>query len=119
MDACCVQDGTVILWRATEPSPSTPSDRDSDKNSGADAGAKERLLLTPKATLRGHSGSHVWRLALHHEGTRTVEKGLCGDGCREGGSRRNAGGMVLLATGGNDGGCKLWDLAFESAREQR
>lgn len=124
------QDGTAILWReclahesVTSPDkaagPKTPAAIAAPKVSSEHGGQ-----LVPAAIMRGHSGTHVWRLAVHefdpcsidHEGRSSGSCGAPKDGgaIAEGSPGR---GLVLMATGGNDGAAKLWDLDFEAACE--
>ncbi|CAN0298303.1 unnamed protein product, partial [Laminaria digitata] len=130
-------DGTVILWRErlahesaaspdTAAGPTTPADTAAPKISGGHGGQ-----LVPAAIMRGHSGAHVWRLAvheldpcpLHHDdrfgGSCEFDPRSIDNVSRSGGSCRapsDAGiiaerspgrGLVLMATGGNDGASKL------------
>lgn len=124
-----MQDGTAILWREclahesaatpdTTAGPTTPAVA-APKVSGGRGGQ-----LVPAAIMRGHSGAHVWRLAVHEFDPRPVDVnsrsgGSCGaptggGTCSEESPGR---GLVLMATGGNDGASKLWDLEFEAACE--
>lgn len=127
-----LQDGTAILWGEGRPT----CDRRPSGGLGvsAAAAAAEKGItatgdgdgcdgtrdsgggqLFPQAIMRGHDGSNVWRLAVHTldhgrdvEGGR-VSRGACAD----------VSGLTLVATGGNDGAVKLWDLAFEAACQTR
>lgn len=90
-------------------------------------GQREGGQLVPVATMRGHSGVNTWRLAVHEFDSR---RGAGGSSCDELNSAaatekrreergRDRRGLTLMATGGNDGTCKLWDLEFEGACETR
>lgn len=81
----------------------------------------------PAALMRGHSGAGVWRLAVHELASRPTaaisEEKYCRVALGEseiGRPRQDSTlGLALMATGGNDGACKLWDLGFEAACERR
>ena len=80
--------------------------------------------LVPVATLRGHSGASVWRLAVHDFPPHSAAISDFGGGSSAGaiagrGSGHESGrALTLLATGGNDAACKLWDLGFEASCEK-
>lgn len=122
------QDGTAILWRECfiKEDLQNPGTAASSAITSTEAQAHhdhERHLV-PVTTLRAHSRSHVWRLAVH-ESTRSLQESKSSKTARnmngkvnlEGQSKNQ--GLVLLATGGNDGGIKLWDLGFEAGHERR
>lgn len=91
--------------------------------------------MIPAAIMRGHSGSNVWRLAVHEFvsqspiGNSTTCKSSArfghggeSDGKVDSVSRRSCEGTecyVIMATGGNDGASKLWDLGFEATCERK
>ncbi|CAM9184864.1 unnamed protein product [Scytosiphon promiscuus] len=128
----CGEDGSAILWRQERrhedsstarrasvlavPSPTTPPEK---KRGGGQ--------LVPAAVLRGHSGASVWRLAVHEDASRSTATASNEEGSwtplgKSGTNRARDDappGLALMATGGNDGACKLWDVGFEAACERR
>lgn len=69
-----LKDATAILWREIDPvravenvldiaRPTAPSP--SDNVMREEVKRTQRKELVPAAIMRGHSGSHVWRLAIH------------------------------------------------------
>ena len=91
---------------------------------------REGGLLVPVATMQGHSGVNTWRLAVHEFDSRRGGNRTSTSSCDEHGSvaatesgrkerDKDWRGLTLLATGGNDGACKLWDLGFAGACERR
>lgn len=129
------QDGATFLWRekqdidaaAAVTAEAAAARTASTKSSAARTpisvtppqarlhGRGEGGQLVPVANMRGHSGVNTWRLAVHEFESRS---GGCGSSSSSSSSddRRV---LTLLATGGNDGTCKLWDLEFEGACERR
>lgn len=124
------QDGTAILWREclaheSTASPGTAADLITPAATAAPkASGGHGRQLVPSAIMRGHSGAHVWRLAVHEFGPCSVDhddrsSGICGTpiGSRAIAERGPGRGLVVMATGGNDGAAKLWDLEFEATCE--
>lgn len=138
-----IQDGAAIIWRdprsvndaadtaaeaaaaptasttKTPPRPSATTEKPHlhDRREGGQ--------LIPVATMRGHSGVNTWRLAVHEFDSRSSSSSSdelstadATDSKRE---EQESGwrGLTLMATGGNDGTCKFWDLEFEGACERR
>ncbi|CAM9807927.1 unnamed protein product, partial [Hapterophycus canaliculatus] len=133
-------DGSAILWReecrANDNSAAAVGDKATKKLAFAapaprpppDSNSRGRQLV-PAAVLRGHSGASVWRLAVHECTSGPTATVGTAEGCSRtalGGSEvvpagndATTPGLALVATGGNDGACKLWDLGFEAACERR
>ena len=122
------QDGTAILWREglARENAASPGTAAGLKTPAATAAPKvsggHGRQLVPAAIMRGHSGAHVWRLAVHEFGPCSIDhdgSDICGTPTGGGGiaERGPVRGLVLMATGGNDGAAKLWDLEFEAACE--
>lgn len=123
------QDGAAILW-SERPSHKIFSKSglatEASSAAGLPVDGQHGRYMVPAAIMRGHSGSHVWRLNVHdftpdstdakHEGSDNVCAGRDG-GVSAAKKKRRA--MVLMATGGNDGALKIWDLRFEAACERR
>lgn len=115
------QDGTAVLWGEDLQSSTQGDGIVSDGQGGQ---------LVPIAIMRGHGGSHVWRVAAHYfppRGDRSErgnprQKSYRGERWGNdvaGGTWDGIRGLALLATGGNDGAIKLWDLDFEAACQTR
>ena len=124
------QDGTAILWREclTHESAANPNTPAGPMTTAATAAPKVRGVhggqLLPAAIMRGYGGAHVWRLAVHEFDPCSIDddrrnSGSCcaPAGCGTIAERSPGRGLVLMATGGNDGASKLWDLEFEAACE--
>lgn len=139
-----MQDGAAILWRedcpvhensttfvpcntiaaTTRPTPAIPAATAPPEPRFN--GQREGGQLVPAAFMRGHSGASVWRLAVQEFASRSSSSSsssirgsfAAGDSTREE-RGKNWRGLTLMATGGNDGTCKLWDLGFEATFERR
>lgn len=121
---------------ATQPTPATPAEAAATTTSTSATspeprldGQREGAQLVPVAFLRGHSGASVWRLTVHEfaplcsrgssSSSNSIRQGFAaGDSTHEE-RRSDWRGLTLMATGGNDGVCKLWDLGFEATFERR
>lgn len=96
----------------------------------------EGRQLVPAVIMRGHSGGNAWRLAVHEFSSRGGSSGggsssnsssggssdkqsSAATGSRHGEQEIDRPELTLMATGGNDGTCKLWDLEFEGGCERR
>ena len=127
------QDGSAILWReehlvretadaaATARTAQTTEEATRETGTasvspprGQPVSRNEGGQLVQAAVMRGHSGANVWRLATHEFAPSSSSSDMTHQD-EEG----NWLGLTLLATGGNDGTCKLWDLDLEGACERR
>eukprot|EP00903_Cladosiphon_okamuranus_P013793 g12836.t3 len=131
----CGEDGAAIVWRESN------SDKDAADTAAEaaaaqtvsttqalptripptalDHGRQEGGQLVPVATMRGHSGVNTWRLALHEFDFCDGASSADAPETRREERDSDRWGLTLMATGGNDGTCKLWDLGFEWACDRR
>eukprot|EP00752_Nemacystus_decipiens_P003736 g3442.t1 len=121
-----VKDATAGASSTTEAPPATTTPSATAQNAQLH-GRRDGGQLVPVATMRGHSGINTWRLAVYEFGSRNAGvSSVCDEHSFAAAieSRREERGndrrwFTLMATGGNDGTCKLWDLDFERTCERR